>query len=337
MTPKILVVDDEDLVLQATTHVLQSIGYEVRSTSDTRHALTIFTEFKPDVCVLDYHMPQMLGSDLAKMFKERDPLAEILFLTGEGETSVVIDVMKKGALDYMIKPVDRARLHSSIERALDHRRLVKENLDYQEHLEDMVRVKTESLHDSLLKLEHLSAATLHALGIAMDYRDQSTSGHSKRVAYRTVKIAKEIGITGDTLVSIEQGAFLHDIGKLRVPDRILLKPGKLTTDEWTVMREHPQYGRDFLKEIDFLRGACELVFTHHEKFDGSGYPQGLKGFAIPIGARIFAVVDAIDAMTYPRPYNRVVSLEEALAEIQRCRGSHFDPDVADVAIRQAAN
>lgn len=334
MTAKLLVVDDNEALLESTCDVLRAAGYEVHGMVDIPEAIRTFRDLAPDACILDYHMPQMLGSELATTLREIDPSVEILFLTGADEARLAIDLMKNGAIDYLIKPVDARRLLASVERALDHRRLVAENLHYKLHLESMVAQQTAALNASLRQLKRLSAATLETLGLALDYRDQSTSGHSKRVADNTTAIAREIGISGDALLYIEQGAFLHDIGKLRIPDSILLKPGALTQAEWTTMRQHPEYGNEFLRQIDFLSEAAQLVFTHHEKFDGTGYPQGLRGEAIPIGARIFAIVDAIDAMTYPRPYNRPVPMETALAEIDRCSGTHFDPEIARLVIGQ---
>jgi putative nucleotidyltransferase with HDIG domain len=334
MPAKLLVVDDNEALLESTCAVLTASGYEVHGIVDIPAAIRTFRDVSPDACVLDYHMPQMLGSELATALREIDPSVEIIFLTAEDETRLAVDLMRSGAIDYLIKPVGTQRLLSSVARAVDHHRLVAENRSYKLHLESMVAQQTAALKASLLQLRCLSAATLETLGLALDFRDQSTSGHSKRVADQTTVIAREIGISGDALLYIEQGAFLHDIGKLRIPDSILLKPGALTQAEWTTMREHPHHGNEFLRQIDFLSEAAQLVFTHHEKFDGSGYPQGLRGEAIPIGARIFAIVDAIDAMTYSRPYNRPIPLERALTEIERCSGTHFDPEIAKVVIEQ---
>jgi response regulator RpfG family c-di-GMP phosphodiesterase len=332
MPAKVMVVDDLEPLLEFTCEIVEGGGYEVFGTTDIPEAISMFEEFAPDCCVLDYHMPQMLGSELARRFHQLDRSVEVLFLTAEDEASVAVELMKGGAVDYLIKPVNSNRLLAAIARALEHRRLVKENGDYRLHLEAMVAQQTAALNASLRQMERLSAATLMTLGLALDFRDQSTSGHSHRVAANTMSIAKEIGISGDRLLAIEQGAFLHDIGKLKIPDSILLKPGKLTEHEWETMRLHPYHGREFLGQMDFLSDASQLVFTHHEKFNGSGYPQSLKGEAIPIGSRIFCIVDAIDAMTYPRPYNRPISMEKALEEVQRCAGAHFDPEIARIAI-----
>lgn len=176
------------------------------------------------------------------------------------------------------------------------------------------------------------SATLDTLAMALDFRDQGTSGHSRRVASLTAGIATELGVAGSELIQIEHGALLHDIGKLKIPDNILWKPANLTDVEWETMRRHAEYGFEFLRGIEFLNAAAEIVYSHHEKYDGSGYPRRLKGESIPFGARVFAIVDTIDALIYERPYHKAVPFEEAAAEVRRCAGSHFDPDLVEPAL-----
>jgi putative nucleotidyltransferase with HDIG domain len=330
---KILVVDDEADIVDLVAEFLGSIGYDVCGLTEPREGLAAVQTFQPDVCVLDFRMPGVTGGDLCRQFKTIDSTIEVIFLTGEDDTELAIEMMKLGAIDYLLKPVGLLKLRSSLLRALEHRRLVQDNIAYQERLELLVAEKTKALQEALERLGLIHGATLEALGSALDFRDQSTSGHSRRVASLTTGIAKEIGISGETLLQVEQGAFLHDIGKLRIPDGILLKPSSLTPEEWNTMRCHAKYGREFLERIDFLRGAADLVYTHHEKFDGSGYPQGLKAEAIPVGSRCFAIVDAVDAMIYKRPYNRPISFSQAADEVHRCAGSHFDPELVDVALQ----
>jgi putative nucleotidyltransferase with HDIG domain len=330
--PRILVVDDEVEIVAFVRELLTHQGYHVSGLSDSRLALGVFDSFNPDVCILDFRMPHVTGGVLLDAFKKADPSVEVIFLTAENETTLAVDVMKRGSIDFLLKPVDVAHLSLSITRALEHRRLIQENEAYRLHLEKLVDEKTRALNEALRSLTFVHSGTLDALALALDYRDQSTSGHSRRVADLTVSAAMAYGLEGSTLLQIEHGALLHDIGKLKIPDSILLKPAKLNDDEWTTMRKHPEYGHDFLRNVEFLKGAAELVLSHHEKFDGSGYPRGLKGEAIPVGARIFAVVDAVDAMIYKRPYNNPITFKQAAEEIRRCAGTHFDPGVVDVTL-----
>src|SRR5215467_1916573 len=189
--------------------------------------------------------------------------------------------------------------------------------------------KTKALNEALTDLSHVYSATLDALSMALDFRDQSTSGHSRRVADLTAGAARSMGITDAALVQIEHGALLHDIGKLRIPESILWKPAKRTEDEWQTMRRHAEYGYEFLNSLEFLKGAADIVYSHHERYDGTGYPRGLEGEEIPFGARVFMIVDTVDAMMYKRPYNQPVSFEHAAAEVRRCAGTQFDPALVE--------
>lgn len=334
---KILVVDDTAEVVGAVERLLSRRGYQVVGLSDSRQTMLAFQSFLPDVCVLDVAMPHLSGPDLLDSIKALDSTVEVVFLTAQDETTLAVDLMKRGAIDFLVKPIEPNELTLSIWRALEHRRLVKENDTYRARLEALVVEKTHALNEALYDLTTLHAATLDTLSMALDFRDQGTSGHSRRVADLTTGIARALGIRGGELVQIEHGALLHDIGKLKIPDRVLCKPARLTDEEWRVMVRHAQFGYEFLVNIRFLKEAAELVYSHHEKFDGSGYPRGLKGNAIPFGARVFAIVDAVDAMICERPYHAPVSFEAAAAEVRRCSGHHFDPDLAEPALRYVAD
>src|SRR5436309_1984821 len=253
----ILAVDDEVEIGAFIEELLTSRGYKVQALDDPRRALDVFQPFHPDLCILDFHMPYYSGSVLLDRFKSIDPTTEVIFLTAQGETTLAVDLMKRGAIDFLIKPIDINQLLLSVSRALDHRRLVKENEAYRLHLERLVAEKTAALNDALHSLTHVHSATLDALSTALDFRDQSTSGHSRRVADLTAGVAKRFGVTGSALVQIEHGALLHDIGKLKIPDSILCKPGPLDDQEWIAMRRHPAYGYEFVRSIEFLKDAAE--------------------------------------------------------------------------------
>jgi putative two-component system response regulator len=212
------------------------------------------------------------------------------------------------------------------------RRLVLENAAYKLQLEVQVEERARALNETLEDLSEVHGAGIETLAMALDLQDQGTSGHSRRVADMTRDIARNLGIVEDELDQVELGALLHDIGKLRIPDSILWKPAELNAGEWQVMRRHPRYGYEFVKEIEFLQGAADIILSHHERFDGSGYPRGLKESEISLGARIFALVDSMDAMVYDRPYHRGMSFPCACEEIIRHAGTHFDPDLVEPAL-----
>jgi len=274
-------------------------------------------------------MPYHSGADLLDIVKKNDPRTEVIFLTAQDEASLAVDLMRRGATDYLLKPVEINQLLLSISRALEHRRLIIENENYRLHLEQLVLEKTKALNEALTSFNHVHSATLDALSMALDFRDQSTSGHSRRVAELTAGAASNMGIKDAALVQIEHGALLHDIGKLKIPDSILWKPAKLNDDEWQTMRRHAEYGYQFLSNVEFLKGAAEIVYSHHEKFDGTGYPRQLRGDQIPFGARVFMVVDTVDAMIYKRPYNTPVKFDQAAEEVRRCTGTQFDPEIVE--------
>ena len=326
---KILIVDDEPEIVAFIRELLTSRGYEVLGLSDSREAVSRLDTFRPDACVFDFRMPHRSGADLLDIAKKKDPKVEVIFLTAQDEASLAVELMRRGAMDYLLKPVELNELLLSIGRALERRRLIIENENYRLHLEQLVLEKTRALNQALTSLNHVHSATLDALSMALDFRDQSTSGHSRRVADLTAGIASSMGIKDAALVQIEHGALLHDIGKLKIPDSILWKPAKLDDEEWKTMRRHAEYGFEFLSNVEFLKGAAEIVYSHHEKFDGTGYPRALRGDDIPLGARVFMVVDSVDAMIYKRPYNNPISFAEAAAEVRRCAGAQFDPGIVE--------
>jgi len=213
---------------------------------------------------------------------------------------------------------------------LENRRLKIENRNYQSNLESMVRDRTLQLQDALRNLERSYDITLQALGDALDLKDRETEGHSRRVTAFTMAIARAMGLPPDQVAMIARGAFLHDIGKMAIPDKILNKPGKLDPNETTIMREHCFKGYQIVKKIPFLEDACDIIYSHQEHFDGTGYPRQLKGTEIPLGARIFSVADTLDAIISDRPYRAARSFSAARAEIARCAGTQFDPEVVAV-------
>jgi putative nucleotidyltransferase with HDIG domain len=326
---RVLVVDDEPEIVAFVRELLSNRGYRVLGLSDSREASDQLDLFRPDVCVFDFRMPHVSGADLLDIAKKKDPKIEVIFLTAEIEAGLAVNVMKRGALDYLLKPVELNQLVLSVGRAMEHRTLVIENEQYRQQLEQLVRDKTMALNQALTSLKGVHTETLEALSLALDYRDQSTSGHSRRVADLTAGAANMMDVKDAALVQIHHGALLHDIGKLKIPDSILFKPSRLTAEEWRTMRRHAEYGYEFLRNVEFLKDAAEIVYAHHEKFDGTGYPRGLRGTEIPFGARVFMIVDTVDAMIYKRPYNNPVKFTDAAEEVRRCSGTQFDPNLVE--------
>lgn len=220
-----------------------------------------------------------------------------------------------------------------VSRALEHGRLIKQNATYRQNLEDIVSSRTDRLRETMLDLERSYDATLEAMGDALDLRDEETEGHSRRVTAYTIALGREMGLKAEQLKVIARGAFLHDLGKIATPDSILLKPGKLDAEEMCIMREHCRQGYQIVSKIPFLADASEIVYSHQERFDGTGYPRRLQGEQIPLGARIFAIADTLDAMTSDRPYRKGTSFKIARDEIERCSGTQFDPAVVEVFLR----
>jgi putative nucleotidyltransferase with HDIG domain len=261
----------------------------------------------------------------------------VVMVTAVHDISVALSAIRNGAYDYLLKPFEREQLLATVRRALENRRLKLENRAYQTNLESLVAARTDQLRKAMGNLERSYDITLEALGNALDLKDAETEGHSKRVTAFTIAIARAMGLSADQIRVIARGAFLHDIGKMAIPDAILRKPGALTPDEMATMREHAYRGYQMLRIIPFLGEAAEIVYSHQEKFDGSGYPRGLKGEEIPLGARIFSVADTLDAITSDRPYRPAQTLSAARIEIEKWSGRQFDPDVVKIFLAMKEN
>jgi len=329
----ILIVDDDRQVREVLHQIFLTAGYNCLLAQDGHEALALFKSARPPLTVTDLKMPGLTGIDVLKAVLEQDPDAAVMVLTGAADVRTAIDSLKLGAYDFIMKPVNIDELLIAAERALERRQLLIERRRHQELLEARVEQATHHLTAAYRELEDTYRATLEALGSALDTRDVGTESHSRRVHGYALATAKEYGVAPEALGDLAHGVLLHDIGKIGIPDSILLKPGALTPEEWSVMRTHPEIGKRLIERIPFLRGAVPIVYCHHEKWEGSGYPRGLRGEQIPLGARIFSVVDAFDAMTFDRPYSKAISFDAARSEIKRCAGSHFDPAVVEAFLR----
>lgn len=330
---RILVVDDEAHVRSMIAATLERQGYEIMVAAGGREALDALEQESFELILTDIVMQEGNGLALLESIHDQNPNLPVIMVTAIHDISVAIDSMRRGAYDYLLKPFERDHLVATVQRALEHRQALQESRTYQQNLEQVVRARTEMLRQAMEDLEHSYDVTLEALGDALDLKDSETEGHSKRVTAYTIALARAMGISPAEIKVIARGAFLHDIGKMAIPDYILRKPGKLTPEEQQIMREHCARGYQMLRKIPFLAEAAEIVFTHQEHYDGSGYPSALKGGAIPVGARIFAVADTLDAITSDRPYRVARSFDAAREEIIRCSGSQFDPAVVEIYLK----
>lgn len=330
LTGKILVVDDEEDIREVVTTLLAARGYECVTATNGREGLQQFTAVKPDLVLSDIVMPEMDGLKLLEQIHARDAEVPVVMVTALHDVSIAVDAIRRGAYDYLLKPFEKDQLYMSVRRALEHRRLVADNQKYRNELESLVAQRTEQLTRALEELEHSYDYTLEALGGALDLKDKETEGHCQRVTAYTIAIAKGMGIAREEMRHIARGAFLHDIGKMGVPDWILRKPGPLSEEEREVVKKHCDIGYEMLRRIPFLKEAAEIVLSHQEYYDGSGYPRGLRAEQIPLGARIFSIADTLDAMISDRPYRSALPLDAAKTEIRRCAGTQFDPRVVEV-------
>ncbi len=328
---RILVVDDEETIREIVSSMLAGAHFQARQASSGNEALSILEasdEF--DLVLSDLMMPEMDGIALLEHVKERYPDMPIVMVTAVHDISVALQALRNGAYDYLLKPFEREQLLATVRRALENRRLKRENDLYRTSLEALVAARTQQLKTALSDLTKSHDMMLEALGDALDAKDAETEGHSRRVTAFTIAIARKMGLSKEEIDVIARGAFLHDIGKMAIPDSILRKPGKLTDEEMAIMREHCYRGYKIISRIPFLAEAAEIVYSHQERFDGEGYPRGLKGEEIPLGARIFSIADTLDAMTVKRPYRPAQSFDAARTEIEAWSGRQFDPDLVKV-------
>jgi response regulator RpfG family c-di-GMP phosphodiesterase len=324
---RVLAVDDERAHSKLLAIMLRPPSYCCSTATNGEEALVALQREPFDAVISDLQMPGISGLELLAEVRRSYPHVAFLVTTGLDDVEVGVQAMRSGADDYLVKPLLESAVLASLESALHKRYLEQQVENYRLHLEEMVAERTGQLRQALEQLEHSYEGTLEALGRAIDLRDTETAGHSKRVCLYSIEIARAMAWSEKQLGSLARGAHLHDIGKLGIPDAILLKPGPLTADERTRMQRHAQIGFDLVKDITFLSDAAELVLSHHERYNGGGYPRGLKGDEILPSARIFAVADSFDAITSDRPYRRASSFESGLQIIRDCSGTQFDPQV----------
>ena len=319
MPSTILIVDDEYSGRETLQSILEGEGYNLIMAENGPQAINQAKSILPDVILLDVMMPGMTGFEVCEKIRNDPQVAEIpiIILTALDDRDSLLRGLKAGADDFISKPFDRFELRA---RLIGITRLNR----YQKLLQER-----ENLRTANKRLSDAYEATIEGWSHAMDLRDRETEGHSRRVTELSIKLAQAMGMSEEEILHLRHGALLHDMGKIGIPDSILHKPDDLTEQEWAIMRQHPRFAFEMLNSIEYLRDALEIPYFHHEKWDGTGYPQGLKGEQIPIAARIFAVADVWDALTSDRPYRPAWSREAALNYIQEQSGMHFDPQVVE--------
>lgn len=331
---RILVADGDSGNRAAIVAVLQAGSYSPAPAQSLKEALQQADRSHDfDLVLLDGKLLSRDGADTVRKFRELLPGVPIVIAAAADEIALAAELLEKGAYDSISKPLQKTPFLTAVRRAVEYRLLTQQNAIYRQNLDQLVNARTEILHQAMADLERSYDITLEALGDALDLKDAETEGHSKRVTAFTIALARGMTLPMERIRVIARGAFLHDIGKMAIPDAILLKPGSLASDEEQIMREHCDRGYQILKKIPFLQEAAEIVYSHQEHFDGSGYPRGLKGEQIPLGARIFSIADALDAISSDRPYRKGKSFAAARGEIKRCAGTQFDPQIVEVYLR----
>jgi putative two-component system response regulator len=327
---QILIVDDEELVRRLLTEKLTDEGYQCRQAGNADQALDTLESEPFDLVLLDIKMPGKSGIELLSDVKTGYPDIAVIMATALTDTNYAVQCMKEGAFDYLIKPFNLDEVTLSISRALEKRKLELENRDYHLHLEQRVTEQANEIRQS-----YLNAIT--ALAHALEAKDKYTSGHSQRVSDISVAIAEELGMPTNTIEKIRLAGLLHDIGKIGVNEAVLHKPTDLTPDEFNEIKSHCEKGERILSPVIKDAEILDMVRHHHEWYNGSGYPDGLSGDHTLLSSKILVVSDAYDAMTSERPYREAMSEEDACAEIERARGTQFDPEVVDAFLKVINN
>ncbi|NMB36304.1 MAG: response regulator [Firmicutes bacterium] len=330
--PKILVVDDELGPREALRMILRD-DYDVFTADSGKQALNYLKSSEFDLMILDIRMPDINGIDLLAKVKEEAPETEVVMITAYASVDTAANALRNGALDYLIKPFDSSSVKEAVEKGLSRRSLktaVKNRLSELQVVNKTLKEEVERAYTNIRK--HYTE-TVRSLTAAVDAKDSYTKGHQERVAVFATILGENMGLSTAQLELLQQAAILHDIGKIGVPEHILKKTSTLTPEEHDVIKKHPAIGAEIISHIEFLKDIIPIVLHHHENFDGTGYPEGIKGRKIPRSARIIAVADAIDAMLSDRPYAPARSVEEVRHQLKLYSGTQFDPEIAAVALK----
>lgn len=322
---KILVVDDETYVREIICRRLTADGYVCEQAADAETALTMLGSGTYECVLSDINMPGMDGIELLRKIGQNGSGVAVIMITGAPDLDGALEAMRLGAHDHLAKPLNLEHLSLTVDRAIEKKRLVEENREHQRNLETKVRERTKQLHEANVELRRLFMGSIRALAQALEAKDEYTQGHSERVAEISIGIGSYLSLDESDIQNIWLAGLLHDIGKIGVRESVLNKTGKLDSTEWEAVHRHPVLAGRILAPIEELRDVIKIVRHHHERYDGSGYPDGLSGGEIPLGARILAVADAYDALTSKRSYRDALSVADALVVLEEASGTQFDP------------
>lgn len=333
----VLIIDDDPNVRDLLSDLLQRERCVVRTAPSGSEGIIAAQQELPDLILLDVMMPDLDGFTVCRRLRDDPQTAEvpIIMITALDDRSSRLEGVNAGADEFLSKPVELTELRlrvRTMQRINRYRRLIEER----KRAAERERKLTEHAQQAARAIAEAYDQTLIGWSRALDLRDKETEGHSQRVAQMTIAVAQALNIPPEDQINMWRGAMLHDIGKIGVPDSILHKPGPLTAAEWEVMRRHTTYAYELLSPIEYLRPALDIPYCHHEKWDGTGYPRGLRGEEIPLAARIFALVDVWDALTSDRPYRKAWTREQACQYIREQAGKHFDPRLVDLFLSIAA-
>lgn len=332
MEDRILIVDDEEAICELLARMLLREGYSCATANDGKEALNYFYKENFSLIIADIRLPLMNGIELLRIVKSLNPNMLVIMITGYPEIDAMAEAIRLGAYDFILKPFNPDWLIRTVKNALEKRRLEEALEAYNDRLEKLVEDRTAKLRQSyrILKKTHLDS--VKALVGAIDAKDPYTHGHSNRIRDMSLEMGSLLGFPESRLENLEYGALLHDIGMIGIRDDVLRKPDALSADEYRHIQEHTLIGAKILGGIDFFADKIPMIRSHHEHYDGNGYPDGLVGEAIPLEARIISVADAFDAMTSARPHREALPLENVLTELQRRKATQFDPEIVDLFI-----
>lgn len=329
----VLCIDDEEMIRKIIGDFLENQGYVVTTASDGTEGLELFERKRHDIVLVDLRMPGMDGLEVLEALKERAAEIPVIVISGTGDIRDVIEALRRGAWDYLTKPIENMEvLRLAMEKSLSRAEILMENRKYKENLEDLIHQRTSELENLNRQLGETLREVVNSLAMVTEKRDPYTAGHQERVSIIAVAIAEELGLPPDQVEGIRIAGMLHDVGKISIPQELLSKPTRLTGYEMEIVKTHSAAGYEILKNISFPWRIDDFVHQHHERLDGSGYPNGLSGDDILYESRILAIADVVEAMSSHRPYRPARGIESALTEIREHRGIYFDPEAVDVCI-----